>query len=149
MRPAPLRQLLAIVFLLVGAISLQGFTQPDQTVTLTGTVSCSRCQGSHLLKARTIESCVNFCVSHGASYVLLVGDKAYKLYGVQSVNPWVMRAMDLRQDTTNTQALASLAGRRATVTGYLNGDIFSVVTVDPAKNEKKHKGDKAAVASGD
>jgi len=53
----------------------------SQHVTLTGYISCTTCLMPNTCKAQTRLSCTEFWVNQGASYVLVVGDKHYRLSG--------------------------------------------------------------------
>jgi len=78
----------------------------------TGEVGDVMCGRKHMEGTPT--ECTRTCVAQGSKYALIVGDKIYTL------------------DTTDKTALATLdqqAGKNATVTGTLNGDIIEVSSV--------------------
>ncbi len=79
--------------------------------TLEGVVSDSMCGAKH--KMADAAKCTAGCVSHGAGYALVVGDKVYKLEG-------------------KTEGLDKLAGAKAKVTGRVEGDTITVRSVEPA-----------------
>jgi len=85
--------------------------------TLTGVVSCSQCHGMHARKGTNRLSCTTLCVSQGAHYVLLVGNKEYALEG-------------------DTNKIQSFGGGEATVTGRLSGNKLEVTNIgrEQAKN---------------
>jgi hypothetical protein len=89
----------------------------SQHVTLTGYVSCTTCLLPNACKAQTRLSCVQWWVSQGASYVLVVGDSHYRLSGAE-------------------KELAKAAGDTITVTGDLNGTELAVATVATTHKEK-------------
>src|ERR1035437_1741819 len=81
-RPASYRVVLAASLLaLCVPLVIQPARSATTDVTLTGTVSCSRCRGLHSRKGTNRLSCTMLCVSQDSHYVLLVGDKVYALEG--------------------------------------------------------------------
>jgi hypothetical protein len=90
--------------------SLYAYAAGKQT--FTGEVGDAMCGRQHM--GGTAAECTRACVAKGSKFALVVGDKIYTL------------------DTTDKTALATLdqqAGKNATVTGTLNGDIITVSTV--------------------
>jgi hypothetical protein len=84
--------------------------------TLTGEVGDAMCGAKHM--EGTPAECTRTCVSHGSKYALVVGDKIYVL------------------NTTDKAVLALLdqqAGKKATVTGTINGTTVDVSTAVAAK----------------
>jgi hypothetical protein len=84
--------------------------------TLTGEVSDAMCGRKHMEDPAA--DCTRTCVQHGSKYSLVVGDKIYIL------------------ETSDKAALALLdtqAGKKATVTGSVNGDSIEVSSVVAAK----------------
>lgn len=84
--------------------------------TLTGEVGDAMCGAKHMEGAPA--ECTRTCVSHGSKYALVVGDKIYVL------------------NTTDKTVLAALdqqAGKKATVTGTVNGAAIDVSNVVAAK----------------
>jgi len=92
-----------------GAYAAAGHKQ-----TFTGEVGDAMCGRKHMEGEGTPPECTRTCVSHGSKYALVVGEKIYIL------------------DTTDKGALAILdkqAGKSASVTGVLEGDIIQVSSV--------------------
>jgi hypothetical protein len=84
--------------------------------TLTGEVGDAMCGTKHMEGAPA--ECTRTCVSHGSKYALVVGDKIYAL------------------NTSDKAVLALLdqqAGKKATVTGTINGTAIDVSTAVAAK----------------
>ncbi len=84
--------------------------------TLTGEVGDAMCGVKHMEGTPT--ECTRTCVSHGSKYALVVGDKLYVL------------------NTSDKAVLAILdqqAGKKATVTGTVDGTNVDVSTVVAAK----------------
>jgi len=83
---------------------------------LTGEVGDAMCGTKHMEGAPA--ECTRTCVSHGSKYALVVGDKIYVL------------------NTSDKAVLALLdqqAGKKATVTGTVNGTAIEVSTAVVAK----------------
>lgn len=81
--------------------------------TFTGEVGDSMCGRKHMEDTPAAE-CTRACVAHGSKYALIIGEKIYTL------------------DTSDKAALATLdkqAGKMATVTGTLDGDTISLMSV--------------------
>ena len=95
--------LLAFTFLVFGSLSLAS------AKTITGTVSDSNCGVKHATAGDAAATCVEKCVSGGASYVLISKGKIYKLDA---------------QDK-----FKGLAGKSVTVTGTVKGDSVTVTNV--------------------
>ncbi|MGA2345807.1 MAG: hypothetical protein ABSF93_07355 [Candidatus Sulfotelmatobacter sp.] len=86
--------------------------------TLTGEVGDAMCGVKHMEGEGTPAECTRTCVAHGSKYALVVGDKLYVL------------------NTTDKAALAVLdqqAGKKATVTGNVDGPNIEVSKVVAAK----------------
>jgi hypothetical protein len=103
---------------LVGAASLwvQNPAMAAGKQTLTGEVGDAMCGTKHMEGAPA--ECTRTCVSHGSKYALVVGDKIYVL------------------NTSDKAMLALLdqqAGKKATVTGTINGTSVDVSTAVAAK----------------
>jgi hypothetical protein len=84
--------------------------------TLTGEVGDAMCGSKHMEGAPA--ECTRTCLSHGSKYALVVGDKIYVL------------------NTSDKAVLALLdqqAGKKATVTGTVNGTAIEVNTAVAAK----------------
>jgi hypothetical protein len=106
--------------LALGAMFLgRAAAQPEsQRVTLTSWISCSTCFMPNACKGQTRLSCTLSGVSHGASYVLVVGDRHYTLSGFE-------------KDLAKAAAESSV-----TITGDLNGTELTVASVDLIHKEK-------------
>jgi hypothetical protein len=100
----------AVIFVVSLVLSLPALAASKQT--LTGEVSDAMCGRKHMEGAAA--DCTRSCVKGGSKYSLVVGDKIYML------------------ETTDKSALATLdqqAGKKATVTGTVNGDATMGYTV--------------------
>ncbi len=87
-----------------------------QKQTLTGEVGDAMCGVKHM--EGTAAECTRACVAHGSKYALVVGDKIYAL------------------NTSDKAVLALLdqqAGKKATVTGTVDGTDVDVSTAVAAK----------------
>jgi hypothetical protein len=90
----------------------------SQHVTVSGYISCTTCTEPNVCKAQTRASCTEWWVSQGASYVLVAGDKRYRLAGFE-------------------KELAKAAFENSvTVTGDLDGTDLTVSSVDFAHKAK-------------
>ncbi len=87
------------------------------TQTFTGKVSDAMCGAKHNEKIDPA-ACVRECVSKGANYSLVVGDKVYTLE---------------TSNQANLDALNKLAWSEARVTGTAKGDTIEVKSVTAAK----------------
>jgi hypothetical protein len=86
--------------------------------TLTGEVGDAMCGVKHMEGEGTPAQCTRSCVAHGSKYALVVGDKIYAL------------------NTSDKAVLATLdqqAGKKATITGSVNGTDIDVSTAVAAK----------------
>ena len=107
--------LLATAVLSIGLAGTPALAAATQT--FTGKVSDTMCGAKHH-EGIPPADCVRACVSHGAKYALVVGDKVYTL------------------DTSDKATLGQLnrlAWEEAKVTGTANGDTISVKSVTAAK----------------
>jgi hypothetical protein len=88
-------------------------------VTLTGTVSCARCQGLQPMhKGYTQFSWALYSVSQGDDVVLVVQDKTYTLQG-------------------DKDQILKFMSAKARVTGHLEGVTLQVTTIGhPTKNDE-------------
>ena len=87
-----------------------------QKQTFTGEVGDAMCGAKHM--EGTAAECTRACVAHGSKYALVVGDKIYAL------------------NTSDKAVLALLdqqAGKKATVTGTVDGTDVNVSTAVAAK----------------
>jgi hypothetical protein len=101
------------VLTLCSMFAIGASARPEvQHVTLTGWVSCTTCLMPNACKAQTRLSCTQWGVSQGASYVLVVGDRHYRLSGSEE------------------QLAKAAAENSVTVTGDLNGTELAVAAVN-------------------
>jgi hypothetical protein len=84
----------------------------DQT--FTGIVSDSQCGAKHGMANMSDRDCTQMCTSQGAQYVLVVGDKIYKL-------------------TNHSADLRTHAGHTVHLTGDVKGDTIRVSKVEMPK----------------
>jgi hypothetical protein len=75
--------------------------------TFVGLVSDSDCGPRHKMRDKSAEECTRACQRAGADYVLVAGEKIYKLEG-------------------NANDVAVLAGQKAKITGTLQGNTIIV-----------------------
>lgn len=111
-------QRLTLMVALAGSASFFGSTPALAAgkQTLTGEVGDAMCGVKHMEGPPA--ECTRTCVAHGSKYALVVGDKIYVL------------------NTTDKALLAALdqqAGKKATVTGTVDGTNVDVSTVVAAK----------------
>ena len=78
--------------------------------TLEGVISDSKCGASH--SGRDSVTCTMGCLKNGSSYVLVVGDKVYKL------------------DGNLGSGMNNVAGKGARVTGKVDGDTIIATRVE-------------------
>ena len=107
-----------LVVALVGAaiVGVRDAAMAAGKQTLTGEVGDAMCGTKHM--EGTPAECTRTCVSHGSKYALVVGDKIYAL------------------NTSDKAVLALLdqqAGKKATVTGTINGTEIDVSKAVAAK----------------
>ena len=86
----------------------------DATKTLTGVVSDSMCGAKHMAKNRTAAECTHECVKAGSDFALVVGKKVYVLKG-------------------NQADIDKLAGKRATVRGFVSGNTVTIKSIAATK----------------
>jgi hypothetical protein len=84
--------------------------------TLTGVVSDTMCGAHHMMPGNPAD-CTRACVSKGAKYALVVGDKVYTLD---------------TEDKATLDELNKMAGEKAKVSGTVNGDDIQVSSVSGA-----------------
>lgn len=101
-----------IAMLCAGTIFAYGANQQ----TLTGTISDSMCGAQHM--GGTPTECTRTCISHGAKYLLVVGEK---LYTLNTDSKAILKELDKE------------AGNSVTVTGTVNGVAVEVSSVVPAQ----------------
>lgn len=107
------RTFLAAAF---GILTLLGAAAAADKQTLTGEVSDSMCGTQHSMGPAV--ECTRACAKRGSKYLLVVGDKLYSLN---------------TDDKTLLAVLDQQAGKKATVTGTVNGVGVAVSSVVPAK----------------
>ncbi len=107
-----------LIAVVVGAASLW-VNHPAMAAgkqTLTGEVGDAMCGTKHM--EGTPAECTRTCVAHGSKYALVVGDKIYALN---------------TSDKTVLALLDQQAGKKATVTGTINGTEIDVSKAVAAK----------------
>jgi hypothetical protein len=112
--------LVASLLALCLPLAIQTARSATAGVTLTGTISCSRCRGLHSRKGTNRLSCTMLCVSQDSHYVLLTGDKTYTLEG-------------------NKGTIQNFGGGNATVTGHRTGDTLEVTAIGPELRDGQSK----------
>lgn len=115
------RQKIEVVFaalLLTAGLAVPPLLAAGKAETFVGQVSDAMCGAQHMEPGATPADCARTCVSKGAKYALVVGDKVYTLDGENKA------ALD---------ELNSLTGQKAKVTGTAKGDTIEVSSVAPAK----------------
>jgi hypothetical protein len=104
--------------LLLGvAVTVSPALAASKAQTFTGEVSDSMCGAKHMMPGNAAE-CTRACVSKGASYALVVGDKVYTVDA---------------NDKAAFAELDKLAGQKASVKGTLDGDKIMASSVSAAK----------------
>jgi hypothetical protein len=96
------------------AISLWTGTVRAADQTLTGIVSDSQCGAKHGMANMSDRDCTQMCTSQGAQYVLVVGDKIYKL-------------------TNHNSDLKTHAGHTVQLTGDVKGNTIRVSKIEMLK----------------
>jgi hypothetical protein len=81
-----------------------------------GVISDSHCNGRHVMKDKSPEECVRFCVTQGSKYVLVDGENVYTLDG-------------------KSAEFTALSGERVTVSGILDGTTIKVSSIKPIRPE--------------
>ncbi|HEX3819690.1 MAG TPA: hypothetical protein VHW45_05140 [Candidatus Sulfotelmatobacter sp.] len=105
-----------VASVVLGMLLFLGNAAAADKETLTGEVSDAMCGAQHAQGPP--RECTRACVGHGSKYLLVVGDKLYSL------------------NTSDNALLAVLdqqAGKKATVTGTVNGVGVEVSSVVPVK----------------
>src|SRR5258708_8561877 len=100
MKSAKLNSILAVTILAATSAVAAGKSE-----TFTGEVSDAMCGAKHMMPGNA--ACLRTCVSKGANYALVVGDKVYMLH---------------TSDETARKTLDKLAGERAKVTSTADSD---------------------------
>jgi hypothetical protein len=105
-----------VAAVILGAVIGLGSAAAADKQTLTGEVTDSMCGTQHTM-GDPVE-CTRACAKRGSKYLLVVGDK---LYSLNTENKTLLAVLDQQ------------AGKKATVTGTVNGVGVEVSTVVPAK----------------
>lgn len=93
------------------AADSQAAEPPMKPRTYEGMVTCSRCGAKHSAAlGKTAADCARICVSSGAAFALVNGDRTYSLDGDATV-------------------LQKVAGRRARLVGVMTGNTIRVSAV--------------------
>jgi hypothetical protein len=104
---------LASVLAICSAFAFSANAQPvSQHVTLTGYISCVTCLQPNACHAQTRLGCTEWWTSQGSAYVLVAGDRHYRLAGMED---------DL---------LKAAAKSSVTITGDFDGFEVAVTNVD-------------------
>ena len=82
----------------------------DATQNFSGVITDDHCGAKHQLADRSPAACTRICVTKGASYVLVNGDKVYVLHG-------------------DIVKLNRLAGERVSVVGALHGNTIDFTSI--------------------
>ena len=82
----------------------------DATQSFSGVITDDHCGAKHQLADRSPAACTRICVTKGASYVLVNGDKVYVLHG-------------------DIVKLNRLAGERVNVVGLLHGNTIDFTSI--------------------
>ena len=112
--------LLAVSVALVSATGALAFEQKDadladatQARTFSGVLTDAHCGARHSSKSHlSAGDCARICLTQGATWALVDGEKLYTLKG-------------------NTPVLDKLAGERITVIGTLEGSTIQIQSVEP------------------
>lgn len=101
---------------ILGTLISLGSAAAADKQTLTGEVTDSMCATQHMMGDPA--TCTRECAKKGSKYLLVVGDK---LYSLNTENKALLAVLDQQ------------AGKKATVTGTVNGVGVDVSSVVPAK----------------
>jgi hypothetical protein len=106
-----MKKKLSLLFLVLAVSATLALAAADSQ-SWTGVVSDSTCGAKHSAASDDATACVNKCVSGGAKYTLVVGDKVYQL--------------------TPQDKFKDFAGKSVKVTGAMDGDSITAATVEAA-----------------
>jgi hypothetical protein len=116
------RSILSVALTLTVVVSAIQFASSSALAagkqTLTGEIGDAMCGVKHMEGEGTPAQCTRTCVSHGSKYALVLGDKIYVLN---------------TGDKTALAVLEQQAGKKATVTGTVDGTNVDVSKVVAAK----------------
>lgn len=106
------------------AVLAGGVTQARAEETWKGTITDSMCGVKHSAdkhgeKAADHKACVERCIGRGGEYVLVAGDKVYKIANQKF------------------DGLKPNAGAEVVLTGEMKDETITVSKIEPAKAEKK------------
>lgn len=79
-----------------------------------GLISDASCGARHKMRDKSAEECTRTCQRSGQPYVLVAGEKMFRLNG-------------------NPNEIGLLAGQKAKITGRLQGDAIEVASILPAQ----------------
>jgi hypothetical protein len=103
------------ILLVAAILAVPSLAAKDQS--FTGEISDSMCGAEHMMQGSKAD-CTKKCVAQGSTYALVVGGKVYTLQS---------------SDKATLDALGSLAGGNATVTGKADGETITVSSVKASK----------------
>lgn len=109
MRLHPIKSLLVVSTLVLGASSIQA----QSSAKFSGTLTDSMCNKQHAKTTDASVACVKKCIKGGSDYALVSGDKVYTLKGDKA-------EMD------------KLAGMAVTVEGESDGKVITVKSIKAA-----------------
>ena len=107
-----MKKMFASLMILIAMGVLPAMAAPT---TLTGVITDDMCgSGKHMMPGKTEAVCTRECVKHGAKFAVVSNGKTYVLAG-------------------KATEVSALAGKKATLSGDLNGDTLTVNSVAAAK----------------
>lgn len=102
---------IALIFISAGMLYAAAQSDPsDSAQNFSGVITDDHCGAKHQLADRSPAACTRICVTKGARYVLVNGDKVYVLQG-------------------DIVKLNRLAGERVHVVGSLHGNIIDFTSI--------------------
>jgi hypothetical protein len=107
-----MRLRISTLFLSVALSTVAASAQSTQT--FTGTVSDAMCGAHHMMHGKTPAQCTRECVTQGADFALVSGDKVYTLKG-------------------DNNQFDKLAGENVTIKGKVKGTTITVDSIATAK----------------
>jgi hypothetical protein len=94
-----------------GSVRQTAIPASVRTRTFSGVITDDHCGARHDIHSnKTASECIQACLHHGANYILVNGDKRYRLEG-------------------NADQLARFSGTRVTLTGSLAGNRINVNSI--------------------